>query len=303
MESAARDDDPAERSEPPDHSGSVAASDALLDRSGRCDDAGVRFDSQLTTYVGSGARVASGASIGAGVQIRGSSVVGSGARIDAYTIIEDSEVGAGAEVGSFCTVRCGSDISSGAVLRDRSEVAGSRVAGGCEIGPNALVEDSVVESGAKVGPFSRVRAGSILRDDSYVGTHAEVKASVIGVGSKVGHFSFVGDAELGASVNIGAGAVTANFDGGSIQRTKICEGSSVGAGTVLVAPLTVGSKARTGAGAVVTRDVPAGALVKGVPARLAARDQVDASPSGGDGGVSAVGGRLGLRSEGVVRSR
>ena len=302
MESAARDDDPAERSEPPDHSGSVAGSDALLDSSG-CDDAGVQFDSLLTTFVGSGARVASGASIGAGVQIRGSSVVGSGARIDAYTIIEDSEVGAGSEIGSFCTVRGGSDISSGAVVRDRSEVAGSRVAGGCEIGPNALVEDSVVESGAKVGPFSRVRAGSILRDDSYVGTHAEVKASVIGVGSKVGHFSFVGDAELGASVNIGAGAVTANFDGESIQRTKICEGSSVGAGTVLVAPLEVGSKARTGAGAVVTRDVPAGALVKGVPARLAARDQVDASPSGGDTGVSAVGGQCGLRSEGVVRSR
>lgn len=302
MESAARDDDPAERSEPPDHSGSVAGSDALLDSSD-CDDAGVQFDSLLTTFVGSGARVASGSSIGAGVQIRGSSVVGSGARIDAYTIIEDSEVGAGAEVGSFCTIRCGSDISSGAVVRDRSEVAGSRVAGGCEIGPNALVEDSVVESGAKVGPFSRVRAGSILRDDSYVGTHAEVKASVIGVGSKVGHFSFVGDTELGASVNIGAGAVTANFDGESIQRTKICEGSSVGAGTVLVAPLEVGSKARTGAGAVVTRDVPAGALVKGVPARLAARDQVDASPSGGDIGVSAVGGRCGLPSEGVVRSR
>ncbi len=302
MESAARDDDPAERSEPPDHSGSVAGSDALLDSSG-CDDAGVQFDSLLTTFVGSGARVASGASIGAGVQIRGSSVVGSGARIDAYTIIEDSEVGAGSEIGSFCTVRGGSDISSGAVVRDRSEVAGSRVAGGCEIGPNALVEDSVVESGAKVGPFSRVRAGSILRDDSYVGTHAEVKASVIGVGSKVGHFSFVGDTELGASVNIGAGAVTANFDGESTQRTKICEGSSVGAGTVLVAPLTVGSKARTGAGAVVTRDVPAGALVKGVPARLAARDQVDASPSGGDIGVSAVGGRCGLPSEGVVRSQ
>ena len=296
MEPASKDDDPAERSEPPDDSGLVTDSGDSLGTPSRVDFAGVRFDSLLTTFVDSGARIASGASIGAGVQIRGRAVVGSGARIEAYTIIEDSEVGAGAQIGSFCSVRAGSDISSDAAVRDRSEVSGSRVAGGCEIGPNALVEDSVVESGAKVGPFSRVRSGSILRREAYVGTHAEVKASVIGVGSKVGHFSFVGDAELCASVNIGAGAVTANFDGESIQRTTICERASVGAGTVLVAPVTLGSGARTGAGAVVTRDVPAGELVKGVPARLDARCHVDA------GGVPVASRYAGSSLDGVSMS-
>lgn len=300
MEFASTDDEPAERTEPPDHTSSVTGNDALPDAIGRRVVDGVLFDSFLTTYVDPDALVESGASIGAGVQIRGKSVIGAGARVDAYTIVDGSEVRAGSEIGSFCTIRAGSEIASGAVVRDRSEVAGSRLAGGSEIGPNALVEDSVVAEGAKVGPFSRVRAGSRLGRDAYVGTHAEVKASVIGVGSKVGHFSFVGDSELCASVNIGAGAVTANYDGERIQRTKICDGASVGAGTVLVAPVTVGCNARTGAGAVVTRDVPAGGLVKGVPARLAVRGLVDGSIAGGDG-VPVDGGPSGAPLDGVLR--
>lgn len=286
MERSSTDDEPGEHTRPPDDASSLAVSPKSRDMGGRSVVGGVEFDSWSTTYVDASAQVDFGARLGAGVQVRGQARIGSGARIDAYTIIDGSSIGAGAVVGAFCTVRAGSDVAPGAVVRDRSELAGSRIAARCEIGPNALVEDSVVETGAKVGPFSRVRAGSVLQRDAYVGTHAEVKASVIGVGSKVGHFSFIGDCVLGSSVNIGAGAVTANYDGASVQRTGICDGASIGAGTVLVAPVTVGAGARTGAGSVVTRDVPADSLVKGVPARLSAAQQVDAVDRGVQDGVA-----------------
>lgn len=207
--------------------------------------------------------------LGAGVEIRGDSTVDEGASIDSYSLIEDSQVGTGAQVGRFCTIRSGTELADGAVVLDRTEVAGSRIAHDAEVGPNAIVEDSVVESGAKVGPFSRVRAGSRIERDAYVGTHAEIKSSVIGPASKVGHFSFIGDARLGAGVNVGAGAVTANWDGESVRHSEIGDRASIGAGTVLVAPVKMGADARTGAGAVVTRDVPDGATVKGVPARIA----------------------------------
>ena len=208
--------------------------------------------------------------LGAGVEIVGDSTVADDATIGAYSLIQDSKVGAGASVGRFCTIKSGSELATGAVVLDRSDVAASRIESGAEVGPNALVEDSVVETDAKVGPFSRVRAGSRIERDAYVGTHAEIKASIIGRASKVGHFSFVGDAVLGAGVNIGAGAVTANFDGESVQQTEIGDEASIGAGTVLIAPVKVGTGARTGAGAVVTRDVPDGATVVGVPARTTA---------------------------------
>ena len=208
--------------------------------------------------------------LSAGVEIIGDSTVADDATIGAYSLIQDSTVGAGASVGRFCTIKSGSELAAGAMVLDRSDVSGSRIESGGEVGPNALLEGSVVKTGAKVGPFSRVRAGSRIERDAYVGTHAEIKASAIGRASKVGHFSFVGDAVLGAGVNIGAGAVTANFDGESVQQTEIEDGASIGAGTVLVAPVKVGQGARTGAGAVVTHDVPDGATVMGVPARVAA---------------------------------
>lgn len=296
MERSSTDDEPGEHTRPPGDASQVAESLDSRASGDRRVVGGVEYDSFSTTSVDARARVSPGARLGAGVQIRGDASVGAGAWVDASTIIDSASVGARAAVGAFCTIRAGSEIAAGAIVRDRSEVTGSRVATGCEIGPNALVEDSVVETGAKVGPFSRVRAGSVLERDAYVGTHAEVKASVVGVESKVGHFSFLGDASLGALVNIGAGAVTANYDGVSVQRTRICDGVSIGAGTVLVAPVTVGERARTGAGSVVTRDVPAGALVKGVPARVSTallvdgRDRVaiDGVPSGAEAALSPL---------------
>ncbi len=231
-------------------------------------DSGVEFQDPFAVYVDPQVVLESGARIGAGSHLIGATRVGPGASVGPNAIIEDSTVGSGAEIGSFSVVSEGSEIAPDAIVKRGSEVRGSVIATKAEIGPNALVEKSSVASKAKVGPFCRVRAGSDIGADAYVGTQAEVKASRIGRRSKVGHFSFIGDADLGCDVNIGAGSVTANFDGSAVQKTVIADGASVGAGCVLIAPLRLGNRARTGAGAVVTRDVADGDLVIGVPARV-----------------------------------
>jgi len=174
-------------------------------------------------------------------------------------------------------------IAEGTVIHPNTSVTGETVIGRCcRIGPNAVILDSrlgddvavvasvlegaVVEDGADVGPFSHLRPGTHLEAGVHVGNFVEVKASRLGRGTKVGHFSYVGDAQVGAQVNIGAGTVTCNFDGEKKNRTVIEDGAFIGSDTMLVAPVRVGRGAVTGAGSVVTRDVPAGAKVAGVPA-------------------------------------
>ena len=254
-------------SDNPCRCGDVRALDAVVRAA---IDSGVEFQDPYATYVDSSVVLAAGVRIGAGTHLIGATRVESGATIGPNVIIEDSHVGHGAEIQSFSTVSNGSEIAANALVKRHSEVRTSVIAPDAEIGPNALVEDSSVARLAKVGPFCRVRSGSDVGVDAYVGTQAEVKASRIGDRSKVGHFSFIGDADLGNGVNIGAGSVTANFDGTSVQKTVIEDGASVGASCVLIAPLRLGSRARTGAGAVVTRDVADGDLVVGVPARVQA---------------------------------
>ncbi len=229
---------------------------------------GVNFQDPDAVYLDAQAVIETGAWVGAGSHIIGKSHIESGARIGPNAIVEDSRIGSGATVQPFSTVTERSDVKPGALIKHRSEVRNSEIAGDAEIGPNALVEASSVAAKAKIGPFCRVRAGSDIGIEAYIGTQAEVKASRIGKSSKVGHFSFVGDAVLGNSVNIGAGCVTANFDGHQVQKTVVEDDVSIGAGCVLIAPLRLGVGARTGAGAVVTRDVADGELVLGVPARV-----------------------------------
>ena len=229
---------------------------------------GVHFQDPFAVYIDPKVVIESGAWIGAGSQILGTSRIGSEARIGPNAIISDSTIGAGAEVQPFSSVTDGSEIAPKSMVKPRTEVRGSYVASTAEIGPNALLEQSRVASGAKVGPFCRVRSGSDIGADAYVGTQAEVKASQIGQGSKIGHFSFLGDARVGRHVNIGAGSVTANFDGSEVQQTIIEDDVSIGAGSVLIAPVRLGIQSRTGAGAIITRDVEDGDLVLGVPARV-----------------------------------
>jgi bifunctional UDP-N-acetylglucosamine pyrophosphorylase/glucosamine-1-phosphate N-acetyltransferase len=152
----------------------------------------------------------------------------------------------------------------------------SSVATGAEIGPNVQLTNTSVGRGAKVqqavaisaeigdralvGPFAYLRPGAVLREGAKVGTFVEVKASDIGEGSKVPHLSYIGDTTIGASSNVGAGTVTVNYDGFVKNRTIIGNNVRIGSDTMLVAPVTVGDDAFTGAGSVITKDVPPGAL-------------------------------------------
>lgn len=135
----------------------------------------------------------------------------------------------------------------------------------CEVGPGATVTRShgslsVVGPGAVVGPFSYLRPGTVLGADGKIGAFVETKNSTIGTGSKVPHLSYIGDADVGEHTNVGAATVTANYDGTTKHRTRIGSHVRIGVDTMLVAPVEIGDGAFTGAGTVVRRDVPAGAL-------------------------------------------
>jgi bifunctional UDP-N-acetylglucosamine pyrophosphorylase/glucosamine-1-phosphate N-acetyltransferase len=124
-----------------------------------------------------------------------------------------------------------------------------------------------------VGPFSHLRPGAHLAPGVHVGNFVEIKKSYVGEGSKIGHFSYLGDTTVGREVNIGAGAVTCNYDGVRKHPTVIEDGVFIGSDTMLVAPVRVGAGARIGAGSVVTRDIPPGSLSYGVPARLRRKER------------------------------
>lgn len=161
--------------------------------------------------------------------------------------------------------------------------SGTRIGAGCRIGPHAVIRNSVVgervriESStiedtsigadADVGPYSHLRGGTEIGPRVHIGNFAELKNARVAEDVRIGHFSYVGDASLGANVNIGAGVVTCNFDGVAKHRTEIGADAFIGSDSMLIAPLTIGDGARTGAGAVVTKDVAPGATVVGMPAR------------------------------------
>jgi bifunctional UDP-N-acetylglucosamine pyrophosphorylase/glucosamine-1-phosphate N-acetyltransferase len=132
----------------------------------------------------------------------------------------------------------------------------------------SVLEDSVVEADVTIGPFSHARKGAHIGQGVQLGNYAEVKNSDIGAGTKSHHFSYLGDADVGEGVNIGAGTVTANYDGTAKHRTRIGKGAFIGSDTILRAPVSVGEGAFTGAASLVTHDVPDGETVMGVPARI-----------------------------------
>jgi bifunctional UDP-N-acetylglucosamine pyrophosphorylase/glucosamine-1-phosphate N-acetyltransferase len=167
----------------------------------------------------------------------------------------------------------------GVVLEGHTAIgSGSVIGPDCRLVDTVVGEDAVItqtvtrgsEIGDRVtiGPFASLRAGTRIANDAHVGTFVETKNVDIGEGAKVPHLSYLGDAEIGARANIGAGTITANYDGKQKHRTLVGDDARIGSNTVLVAPVEVGAGAYTGAGAIVSRDVPPGALAKGVPARV-----------------------------------
>ncbi len=141
----------------------------------------------------------------------------------------------------------------------------------CRVGPHVYIEDARIGDRSDCGPFAKLRPGTEIADDVHVGSFAELVRTRVGRGSKVPHVSYLGDTDLGEDANIGAGTITANFDGANKNRTEIGDGAFVGVDTMLVAPVKLGKGARTGAGSVVTKDVPDGATAVGVPARVVRR--------------------------------
>jgi bifunctional UDP-N-acetylglucosamine pyrophosphorylase/glucosamine-1-phosphate N-acetyltransferase len=178
---------------------------------------------------------------------------------------------------SATTIDVGVEIAQDTLIAPYCSLLGAtRVGSGATIGPLSTVIDTVVGDGASVihsyvkeasigdrvsvGPFAYLRPGAVLREGSKAGTFVEIKNSEIGAGSKVPHLSYIGDTDIGERSNIGAGTITANYDGYRKHRTTIGSGVRISVDTALVAPVTVGDEAYTAAGSVITKDVPAGSL-------------------------------------------
>ena len=158
-------------------------------------------------------------------------------------------------------------VGAGSVIGPHTRLVDTIVGDGVTI-EQTVAREAEIGDGATIGPFVLLRPGTRLAAGAHVGTFVETKNADIGEGAKVPHLAYVGDADIGPGANLGAGTITANYDGRRKHRTKVGRDARIGSNTVLVAPVEVGDDAYTGAGAVVSRDVPPGALAKGVPARV-----------------------------------
>jgi len=194
--------------------------------------AGVTLMHPETIYIDADVEIARDVTIHANTHLQGRCVIGEDAVIGPNSIVRDSQIGA----------RC-------VVLA-------------------SVVEEAVMEDDSNIGPFSHLRSGARIGAFTHLGNYAEVKNSTLGAHVLMGHFSYIGDATVGDHVNIGAGAITCNYDGVRKNHTEIEDDAFIGSDTMLVAPVRVGEGARTGAGSVVTKDVPADSLAVGVPARV-----------------------------------
>ncbi|WP_353142263.1 bifunctional UDP-N-acetylglucosamine diphosphorylase/glucosamine-1-phosphate N-acetyltransferase GlmU [Acinetobacter pragensis] len=170
--------------------------------------------------------------------LRGTLVAGTDVRIDINVIIEGNcEFGDNVEIGAGCVIK------------------NTQIASGTKVQPYSIFDNAIVGENTQIGPFSRLRPGAKLANDVHIGNFVEVKNSSIGLGSKANHFTYLGDAEIGAGSNIGAGTITCNYDGANKFKTVIGDAAFIGSNSSLVAPVTIGNGATVGAGSTITSDV------------------------------------------------
>ena len=208
--------------------------------------AGVSMRDPSTVYIDWGVTIGQDVHLDPGVLLKGATSIGDGSLIGPETTVVDSTI------GRECSIR------------------------------RSVVEQSTVEDGASIGPYSHVRPGSHVGAEAEIGNYAEIKNSRLGARVKQHHMSYLGDADIGDGTNVGAGTITANWDGRVKHRTKVGRNAFLGVDTMLVAPVEVGEGAKTGAGAVVTKPVPPGKLAVGVPARIR-EPRVKPDPPSNDG--------------------
>lgn len=193
--------------------------------------AGVTLIDPATTYIEPGVQVGQDTVVWPNTYLQGNTIIGQRCSLGPNSILRDARIG------------------------DRCQVLAS------------VIDEAVIENDVTIGPFGHLRKGAHLADGVHMGNFGEVKNSYLGPGTKMGHFSYIGDATMGEHVNIGAGTVTCNFDGCRKNATEVGADVFIGSDTMLVAPVKLGAGSRTGAGAVVTKDVPPNTLAVGVPAR------------------------------------
>ena len=194
---------------------------------------------QVRVLCTDGARVADPARI----DIRGTVRVGRDVEIDVDVVFEgDVELGDGVRIGPFCRIK------------DSTLAAGTEVRAHCDL------DGACSEGAVHIGPYARLRPGTVLADGAHIGNFVETKNATVGVGSKANHLTYLGDAVVGAGVNIGAGTITCNYDGANKFTTTIEDKAFIGSNSALVAPVTIGEGATIGAGSVIGRNAPAGQL-------------------------------------------
>jgi bifunctional UDP-N-acetylglucosamine pyrophosphorylase/glucosamine-1-phosphate N-acetyltransferase len=185
------------------------------------------------------------------LDVRGTLVCGRDVFIDVGCVFEGRvHLGDGVRIGAH------------GVLRD------CELAAGVEVLPFCHLDGAQVGSGARIGPYTRLRPGADLGPRTHIGNFVEIKQATVGEDSKINHLSYVGDAQVGRGVNVGAGTITCNYDGVNKHRTVIGDGAFIGSGTELVAPVTVGEGATLGAGTTLRKDAPAGLLTLGAERQL-----------------------------------
>ncbi len=178
----------------------------------------------------------------------------------AATVIDvDVKIGEDTVIAPFTSLHGATEIGGGSTIGPHSTLIDARVGAGASV-LHSYVKDAAVGDRVSVGPFAYLRPGTTLRAGSKVGTFVEVKNSDVGAGTKIPHLSYIGDADIGERTNLGASTITANYDGVNKHRTTIGSGVKTSVHTTLVAPVEVGDDAYTGAGSVITKEVPAGAL-------------------------------------------